>query len=50
MYLVPPTTALIAWVLFGEPITLTIVAGIALTAFGVALVLRPPAPTPRAAT
>lgn len=42
MYLVPPTTALIAWVLFGEPITATTIAGIALTAFGVSLVLRPP--------
>lgn len=41
MYLVPPCTALIAWVLFAEPITLTTVAGIALTAFGVSLVVRP---------
>ncbi len=41
MYLVPPTTALIAWVLFGEPITVATVVGIALTAFGVALVVRP---------
>jgi len=41
MYLVPPCTALIAWVLFGEPITLTTVLGIALTAFGVSLVVRP---------
>ncbi|TNF56786.1 MAG: DMT family transporter [Burkholderiales bacterium] len=40
MYLVPPCTALIAWVLFGEPITLTTVLGIALTAFGVSLVVR----------
>lgn len=40
MYLVPPTTALIAWVLFAEPITLTTVLGTALTAFGVALVVR----------
>lgn len=42
MYLVPPCTALIAWVLFGEPITLTTVLGIALTAFGVSLVVRSP--------
>ena len=41
MYLVPPTTALIAWVLFDEPITLATLVGIALTAFGVALVVRP---------
>jgi len=45
MYLVPPTTALMAWVLFGEPITAAIVAGVALTAVGVSLVVRaPPAP------
>jgi drug/metabolite transporter (DMT)-like permease len=41
MYLVPPTTALLAWVLFGEPITVLIVAGMALTAIGVGLVVRP---------
>ena len=40
MYLVPPTTALMAWVLFGEPITVAIVAGMALTAVGVSLVVR----------
>lgn len=44
MYLVPPCTALIAWVLFGEPITLATIAGIALTAFGVSLVVRVPKP------
>jgi len=42
MYLVPPTTAVMAWVLFGEPITTAIVAGVALTAAGVSLVVRPP--------
>jgi drug/metabolite transporter (DMT)-like permease len=42
MYLVPPTTALIAWVLFGEPITWVTLSGMALTAFGVSLVVRPP--------
>ncbi len=41
MYLVPPTTAVMAWLLFGEPITLSTVLGIALTAFGVSLVVRP---------
>ncbi|GAB3650030.1 DMT family transporter [Ramlibacter alkalitolerans] len=41
MYLVPPTTALMAWVLFDEPITVLIVAGMALTAVGVSLVVRP---------
>ena len=42
MYLVPPTTALMAWVLFGEPITVLTVAGVALTALGVSLVVRAP--------
>ena len=41
MYLVPPATALMAWALFGEPITVLIVAGMALTAAGVSLVVRP---------
>lgn len=44
MYLVPPCTALIAWLLFAEPITATTLAGTALTAFGVSLVVRPPKP------
>lgn len=42
LYLVPPCTALMAWVLFREPIAVSTVAGIALTAFGVALVVRAP--------
>ena len=42
MYLVPPMTALLAWVLFGEPITVLIVTGMALTALGVSLVVRQP--------
>lgn len=41
MYLVPPTTAMIAWVLFGETITAATLAGTALTAVGVSLVVRP---------
>ena len=40
MYLVPPTTALIAWLLFNEAITAATVAGIAITAVGVSLVVR----------
>ena len=40
LYLVPPTTAFMAWVLFGEPITVLTVAGVALTAAGVSLVVR----------
>ena len=39
-YLVPPTTALMAWLLFAEPVTMTTLAGTALTAFGVSLVVR----------
>lgn len=42
MYLVPPTTALIAWLLFGEPITTVTVFGVLLTATGVSLVMRTP--------
>lgn len=42
MYLVPPVTALIAWVLFAEPITALTIAGTVLTAVGVALVIRQP--------
>jgi drug/metabolite transporter (DMT)-like permease len=41
MYLVPPCTALIAWILFDEPINAVTLAGIALTAFGVSMVVRP---------
>ncbi len=47
LYLVPPTTALMAWVLFDEPITITTLLGTALTAIGVSLVVqaaRPQAP------
>lgn len=44
LYLVPPTTALMAWALFGESITPAMVLGMALTAVGVALVVRSPAP------
>ena len=40
MYLVPPTTALMAWVLFNEAITTATLAGTALTAIGVSLVVR----------
>lgn len=40
MYLTPPTTALMAWVLFGEPITWMIVLGIGITMVAVVLVNR----------
>ena len=41
LYLVPPTTALMAWLLFGEAITAATVVGTAITAVGVSLVVRP---------
>lgn len=43
MYLVPPTTAVLAWLLFAEPLTPLTLAGMALTAVGVSLVVRNPA-------
>ncbi len=42
MYLVPPATALLAWLLFGEPITALTLGGTLLTAIGVAMVVRRP--------
>lgn len=45
LYLVPPTTAVMAWFLFGEPITWVTLIGIAVTAAGVSLVVRPPRAT-----
>ena len=44
MYLVPPTTALIAWLLFDEQITAITLLGTAITAVGVSLVVRPASP------
>jgi drug/metabolite transporter (DMT)-like permease len=44
LYLVPPCTAVMAWALFGEALTALVLAGIAVTAVGVALVVREPAP------
>jgi drug/metabolite transporter (DMT)-like permease len=41
MYLVPPSTAIMAWILFDEPITMVTLMGIALTAWGVSWVVRP---------
>ena len=40
LYLVPPCTAVMAWLLFDEPITVLTLAGIAITAIGVSLVVR----------
>lgn len=42
MYLVPPCTALLAWLLFGEKLTMLVMLGLALTALGVGLVVREP--------
>ncbi|MGA0808065.1 MAG: EamA family transporter, partial [Burkholderiaceae bacterium] len=41
LYLTPPTTALLAFFLFNEPITLLTVLGTVSTAVGVWLVMRP---------
>ena len=48
MYLVPPCTALMALLLFSEPITLVTIAGILITALGVSLVVRAAKTPPRA--
>jgi len=43
LYLVPPCTAVMAWVVFAESLTAAMLVGMALTALGVALVVRHPA-------
>lgn len=40
MYLTPPTTAVMAWLLFGETLTPVSAAGMVVTALGVALVIE----------
>jgi drug/metabolite transporter (DMT)-like permease len=40
MYLVPPCTALLGWLLFDELLTLGVLAGLVLTALGVGLVVQ----------
>lgn len=47
MYLVPPTTAVMAWALFDETLSTSVLAGLALTAAGVALVVRSTATPPK---
>jgi len=42
LYLVPPCTAFMAWVLFREPLSAQVLAGVVLTALGVSLVVREP--------
>ena len=44
LYLVPPTTALMAWALFDELLTVPMLLGMALTALGVSLVVAAPSP------
>ena len=41
LYLVPPCTAMMAWLLFSEPIGTSTVLGMGLAALGVSLVVRP---------
>lgn len=48
LYLVPPCTALMAWLLFAEQITLVTIVGTAITALGVSLVVRAAKPVPQA--
>lgn len=42
LYLVPPCTAVMAWLIFGESLTALMMLGMVLTAAGVALVVRAP--------
>ena len=46
LYLVPPATAVEAYLLFGEALPPLSLAGIVVTTIGVALVLRPPGRAP----
>ena len=46
LYLVPPVTAVMAWIGFGEALAALTIAGMVLTATGVALVARSGAPGP----
>ena len=43
LYLVPPTTAVIAWLMFGERITIWMLLGMLIAAYAVWLVLKPAA-------
>ncbi len=44
MFLVPPTTALMAWLIFGETLSGLMLLGMVLTVVGVACVMRPTRP------
>lgn len=43
LYLVPPTTAVVAWLMFGERITIWMLLGMLIAAYAVWLVLKPAA-------
>jgi drug/metabolite transporter (DMT)-like permease len=45
-YLTPPTTAIMAWFMFGESLSLLAMAGMVVAVLGVALVIRKSPPTP----
>jgi drug/metabolite transporter (DMT)-like permease len=45
LYLVPPSTAVMAWLLFGEALTPLVLLGMAITAVGVWWVVQSPAPS-----
>jgi drug/metabolite transporter (DMT)-like permease len=47
LYLVPPCTALLAWLLFGESFTLLMLLGLLLTVAGVAMVVKAPQASPQ---
>ncbi|KNZ31506.1 MAG: peptide ABC transporter ATP-binding protein [Methylibium sp. NZG] len=47
LYLVPPCTALLAWLLFGESFTATMLLGLVITVAGVAMVVKAPAAPPQ---
>lgn len=49
LYMVPPTTAAMAWLLFDEPITAMTVAGTAVTVVALILVIKNPNKDPRTA-
>jgi drug/metabolite transporter (DMT)-like permease len=49
MYLVPPCTAFMAWLIFNEPISLITLMGVFLTAFSVYLVIKTPVPSKESA-
>jgi drug/metabolite transporter (DMT)-like permease len=46
MFLVPPTTALLAWLIFSEKLSGLMLLGMVLTVVGVACVMRPTPPPP----